>query len=127
MINGQKMSKSLGNVIDPVILAKRFSADAVRYYLLRAIPFGSDGQFTYESFLTLINADLSNTLGNLVSRTVAMIEKYFEGRLQAPEQYNDVDQDLIALALATPEKVRKEVDHLQMPQALEEIWTLCDH
>jgi len=127
VINGQKMSKSLGNVIDPVILAKRFSADAVRYYLLRAIPFGSDGQFTYESFLTLINADLSNTLGNLVSRTVAMIEKYFEGRLQAPEQYNDVDQDLIALALATPEKVRKEVDHLQMPQALEEIWTLCDH
>ncbi len=127
VINGQKMSKSLGNVIDPVVLANKFSSDAVRYYLLRAVPFGSDGQFTYESFLTLINADLSNTLGNLVSRTVAMIEKYFDAKVQVPNTYLDVDKVLINLALATPAKVTARVNELLIPQALEEIWNLCDH
>ncbi len=124
VLNGGKMSKSLGNVIDPVVLCNRYGSDAIRYYLNRAIPFGSDGQFTYESLLTLMNADLSNNLGNLVSRTVAMIEKYFDGEVLAPSEYNDIDKELINKALALPVNVEKHVEQLQLPVALEDIWSL---
>lgn len=125
IMNGEKMSKSIGNVIDPFVICDKYGADTLRYYLLRAIPFGSDGQFTFELFLTLINADLANTFGNLVSRTSAMIEKYFDGKLPAPNEYNDVDKELIDKALKLPAELDKKIDQLLLPQALEDIMNMA--
>jgi len=121
---GVKMSKSKGNVVDPIILVNHFGVDAVRYYLLHEIPFGSDGIFTNEIFIKKTNSDLANDLGNLLSRTVTMIEKYFDGIIPEVSEKADVDNELIELALSIPGKVERAIDDLKIPEALDHVWSL---
>ncbi|WP_414055518.1 methionine--tRNA ligase [Macrococcus equi] len=120
-----KMSKSKGNVVDPHILIDRYGLDAVRYYLMRELPFGSDGVFTPEAFVDRTNFDLANDLGNLVNRTIAMINKYFDGYLTGYKgQMHTVDAEIEALALETKEKYDTAMDNLQYSVALQEVWKL---
>lgn len=124
ILEGGKMSKSKGNVVDPVVLCERYGVDAIRYFLLRDIPFGSDGTFSNEALITRINSDLANDLGNLVSRTVAMVNKYFGGTIHTERTAGEFDEDLIALATATKAKVEAYADEMQFSQALTELWAL---
>ncbi len=122
LLEGGKMSKSKGNVVDPVVLCSRYGTDAIRYFLLREIPFGNDGIFSNEALIARINSDLANDLGNLLSRTVSMIEKYFGGTLPGDRRDGDFDADLKAVVTAMPENVTRCMDALQLPQALAEIF-----
>jgi methionyl-tRNA synthetase len=122
LFGGDKMSKSKGNVVDPVVLCGRYGVDAVRYFLLREVPFGQDGSFTNEALITRVNADLANDLGNLVSRAVAMAQKYFGGKLPKERQPEPVDTDLREMAEGLKPRVEKLMDELQIPTALTEIF-----
>ena len=119
--NGQKMSKSLGNVVDPFVLGKRYGADAIRYHIMREMALGADSSFSNEIMINRINSDLANGLGNLVSRTVAMVEKYFGGTLPAERESGEFDDDLIAEATALRDKVDGFIDNTQLQHALAEI------
>ncbi|MBQ3417990.1 MAG: methionine--tRNA ligase [Ruminococcus sp.] len=122
--NGQKMSKSLGNVVDPFILGERYGVDAIRYHIMREMALGADSSFSNEIMINRINSDLANGLGNLVSRTVAMIDKYFGGTLPTDREAGEFDDDLKAIAVSLKEKVDAYVENTQLNLALEEIFKL---
>ena len=122
LFDGGKMSKSTGNVVDPFLLADKFGADAIRYYLLRDVPFGQDGIYTNELLLKRINSDLVNTLGNLVKRTSAMLEQYFGGVIPAPCKKEAVDDELIKTFVDLPKQVEAEMDKYDTSKALNAIF-----
>ena len=122
VMDGGKMSKSKCNVVDPYVLAEKFGVDALRFFLLRTFPFGSDGNFSNELLIQTINMDLANDLGNLVSRTTAMVEKYFGGTLPAERESSDADCDLKTMASTLRDRYEAEMEHFQFQNALEQVF-----
>ena len=122
LLDGGKMSKSKGNVVDPYLLAEHFGVDALRFFLMRTFPFGSDGNFSNELLIQTINMDLANDLGNLVSRTTAMVEKYFGGTLPAERENSDADCDLKTMASTLRDRYEAEMERFQFQNALEQVF-----
>jgi len=126
LIGGGKMSKSKGNVVDPLVLVDKYGSDVIRYFLLREMPYGSDGYYSEEILIERVNTDLANDFGNLLSRTTAMVNKFCEGKIPQPGSFEEIDNELKNMALELPEKVDKFLDKVQFNGALEEIWRLIN-
>jgi methionyl-tRNA synthetase len=126
LVGNEKMSKSIGNVVDPVLLAEQYRTDALRYFLLREIPAAEDGDFTLERFIRATNADLGDRLGNLLNRTVSMVDRYVEGKVPTPHTVTDADTQLIETARGLPLRVHAAMERYAPNEALAVIWELVD-
>jgi methionyl-tRNA synthetase len=121
---GEKMSKSVGNVIDPIALANEYGVDQLRYFFLREVPFGQDGSYSHEAIVNRTNADLANDLGNLAQRSLSMVARNCEGRVPAPGEFTGADRTLLDAADRLPEATREEMADLALHGVLAQIWTV---